>query len=71
VDALFERWKATTTVEDRRTVAFEMQRMFNNQPTSMPLYYPDEYWAYRADTFSGWAESPGFGDRAQVVAVAA
>jgi peptide/nickel transport system substrate-binding protein len=60
-DALFERWKATTTVEDRRTVAFEMQRMFNNQPTSLPLYYPDEYWAFRADTFSGWAESPGFG----------
>lgn len=60
-DALFERWKATTTVEDRRTVAFEMQRMFNEQPTSIPLYYPDEHWAFRREAFAGWAESPGFG----------
>jgi peptide/nickel transport system substrate-binding protein len=60
-DALFDRWKATTTVEDRRAVAFEMQRMFNEQPTSIPLYYPDEYWAFRQEAFVGWAESPGFG----------
>ena len=60
-DALFDRWKATTTVEARREVAFEMQRMFNEQPTSIPLYYPDEYWAFRPEAFAGWAESPGFG----------
>jgi peptide/nickel transport system substrate-binding protein len=60
-DALFERWKATTTIEERRTVAFEMQRMFNEQPTAIPLYYPDEHWAFRPDAFTGWAESPGFG----------
>jgi peptide/nickel transport system substrate-binding protein len=60
-DALFERWKATSTVADRRDVAFEMQRMFNEQPTSIPLYYPDEYWAFRPEAFAGWAESPGFG----------
>lgn len=60
-DALFERWKATTTVEDRREVAFEMQRLFNEQPTSIPLYYPDENWAFRPELFSGWVESPGFG----------
>ncbi|MCW0213095.1 MAG: ABC transporter substrate-binding protein [Pseudonocardia sp.] len=60
-DTLFERWKATTTIEDRREVAFEMQRMFNEQPTSIPLYYPDEHWAFRPASFAGWVESPGFG----------
>lgn len=60
-DALYERWAATTTIEDRREVAFEMQQMFNRQPTSIPLFYPDEHWAYRPDAFAGWVESPGFG----------
>lgn len=60
-DALFERWKAATTIADRKAVAFEMQQLFNRQPTSIPLYYPDEYWAYRPDAFAGWVESPGFG----------
>ncbi len=60
-DALFEDWSATTTVEDRLEVLQEMQTLFNAQPTSIPLYYPDEYWAFRPDSFAGWVESPGFG----------
>ena len=57
----FERWKAATTVAERNTKSFEMQELFNRQPTSVPLYYPDENWAFRADAFDGWVESPGFG----------
>jgi peptide/nickel transport system substrate-binding protein len=60
-DALFERWKATTTNVDRLGVLSEMQVLFNRQPTSIPLLYPDEYWAFRADRFAGWVESPGYG----------
>ncbi|HEX7276531.1 MAG TPA: ABC transporter substrate-binding protein [Acidimicrobiales bacterium] len=60
-DVLFERWKAAPTVPERRVVSFEMQALFNRQPTSIPLYYPDEYWAFRAGAFDGWVESPGFG----------
>ncbi len=60
-DALFERWKATTTVPDRTAVMFEMQELFNRQPTSVPLYYPDERYAFRPAAFAGWAEAPGFG----------
>ncbi len=60
-DALFERWKATTTIPERTAVMFEMQELFNRQPTSIPLYYPDEHYAFRPGSFSGWAESPGFG----------
>ena len=50
-----------TTVPERKAVSFEMQELFNRQPTSIPLYYPDEYWAFRAGSYSGWVESPGFG----------
>lgn len=60
-DALFERWKATTTVAERTAVLFEMQELFNRQPTSIPLYYADEYWAFRPGSFDGWVESPGLG----------
>lgn len=60
-DALFERWKAATDIEARRDVAWEMQELFNRQPTSIPLYYPNEAWAYRPETYAGWVESPGFG----------
>lgn len=60
-ESLFERWKAATTIEDRLVALDDMQAMFNNQPTSVPLYYPDEYYAYRAGSYGGWVESPGFG----------
>jgi peptide/nickel transport system substrate-binding protein len=60
-DGLFERWKATTNVADRTAVLYEMQELFNRQPTSVPLYYADEQWAYRPASFDGWVESPGFG----------
>lgn len=60
-DGLFERWKATANVTDRTAVLFEMQELFNRQPTSIPLYYADEQWAYRPGSFDGWVESPGFG----------
>jgi peptide/nickel transport system substrate-binding protein len=60
-DALFERWRATTTNEDRLATLDEMQALFNRQPTAIPLFYPDEYWAFRSDRFAGWVESPGYG----------
>lgn len=60
-DALFGRWKATTTIADRTAVLFEMQELHNRQPTSVPLFYPADQLAFRPAAFSGWAESPGFG----------
>ncbi len=59
-DALFERWKATTTLPDRAAVMLEMQALFNEGPTSIPLQYPDQYWAHRGD-YDGWIESRGYG----------
>ena len=60
-DGLFERWRSSTSVADRTALLFQMQELFNRQPTSVPLYYADEQWAYRPGSFDGWVESPGFG----------
>ncbi|MGH9000217.1 MAG: ABC transporter substrate-binding protein [Acidimicrobiia bacterium] len=60
-DALFERWKATTDLRSRTEVLFEMQEFFNQAPTSIPLVYPDENWAFRPEAYDGWVESPGHG----------
>lgn len=58
---LIDQWRATETIEARTDKLFEMERLFNRQPTSIPLYYPEGAMAYRADAFAGWAESPGYG----------
>ncbi|WP_024794906.1 ABC transporter substrate-binding protein [Tomitella biformata] len=60
-DALYETWKATETNDERIAAMQDMQKLFNRQPTAIALYYPDEHWAYRADTFGGWIETPGYG----------
>jgi peptide/nickel transport system substrate-binding protein len=46
---------------DRKAVLFEMQRLFNRQPTAIPLYYPDSHRAFRASSYGGWVESRGLG----------
>ena len=60
-DALYTRWREAGTNAERLPVLREMQRMFNRQPTSIPLAYPDEYYAFRPDRYGGWRESPGYG----------
>ncbi len=60
-DTLFDQWRDSTTNTGRIAVLQDMQALFNEQPTSVPLYYPDEYWAYRSGSYNGWLESPSFG----------
>lgn len=60
-DALYEEWRETATVEARKEVLFEMQRLFNSQPTSLVLWYPEPRWGFRPEVHDAWAESPGFG----------
>lgn len=60
-DALYAKWKVTETNDDRTAALIEVQKLFNRQPTAIALYYPDEYWGYRADVFDGWVETPGYG----------
>jgi peptide/nickel transport system substrate-binding protein len=61
MEALIEEWMQTETIEERTEVSFEMQELFNEQPTSIVLYYPEERWAYRPEAYDKWAESPGYG----------
>lgn len=61
MEALIEEWMQTETIEERTEVSFEMQELFNSQPTSIVLYYPEEHWAYRPEAYDKWAESPGYG----------
>ena len=61
MDQLMKKWMAEANVEKRKEIAFQMQELFNNQPTSIALYYPDEPFAYRSDVYDQWVESPGYG----------
>jgi peptide/nickel transport system substrate-binding protein len=61
MDALFEKWKDEPTIEGRKLISFDMQELFNQQPTALVLYYPEQNWAYRSDVFDSWIESPGYG----------
>lgn len=61
LDTLVTQWKATSTVETRMHAAYKIQRLFNWQPTSIAVYYPDEYFAFRSDAFSEWKEARGYG----------
>ena len=61
LDELIAKWKAEPTIEKRKEIGFEMQELFNNQPTSIALYYPEENYAYNAEAYDQWVESPGYG----------
>ncbi|ALS24974.1 MULTISPECIES: ABC transporter substrate-binding protein [Paenibacillus] len=61
MDELTKKWMAEANIDKRKEISFEMQALFNRQPTSLVLYYPTENYAYRADKFDRWVESPGFG----------
>lgn len=58
---LFKKWKQAKTIEKRKQILFEMQRLFNQQPTSIPLWYPEPRFAFRSEAHDAWAESPGYG----------
>ena len=60
-DALWEEWRKTTDIESRKQVSFRMQQLYNQQPTSIPLYYPATTYAYRPAAFDQWDEVRGYG----------
>ncbi|MFJ8259058.1 ABC transporter substrate-binding protein [Peribacillus asahii] len=61
MDTLIQKWMAANTIEDRKQISFDMQTLFNNQPTSIALYYPEEKFAYNKDVYDQWVESLGYG----------
>lgn len=61
MDELVTKWMATSTIEERKTISFDMQTLYNEQPTAIALYYPEEVYAYNAEKFDGYVESLGYG----------
>jgi peptide/nickel transport system substrate-binding protein len=60
-DALVTAWEQTTDLEARREAGFELQRLFDRQPTAIVLWYPDEAWAFRPEAYDAWSETRGYG----------
>lgn len=61
MDGLIEQWMAAATIDDRKGISFQMQELYNSQPTAIALYYPEEVYAYNATIFDGYVESLGYG----------
>ncbi|OMF20032.1 ABC transporter substrate-binding protein [Paenibacillus sp. FSL H7-0331] len=61
MDSITARWMAEADVEKRKKISFELQELFNRQPTSIAMYYPDQSFAYRSDKYDSWVETLGFG----------
>ena len=61
MDTLIKEYVASSSKETRRDALFRMQSLFNERPTSLALYYPDEHWAFGRAAFDRWVESPGYG----------
>ena len=61
MDSLISDWMAANTIETRKDISFDMQTLYNTQPTSIALYYPEEVYAYNASVYDGYVESLGYG----------
>lgn len=61
MDKLQKEWQSKTTAEERKEVSFKMQKLYNEQPTAISLYYPEEVYAYNAQKYDGYVEALGFG----------
>lgn len=61
MDTLIEQWMAASTIEERKNISFNMQELYNDQPTVVALYYPEEVYAYNAEKYDGYVESLGYG----------
>ena len=60
-DRLVAKWEGTTDLATRKATLFELQALFNSQPTVIPLWYPDESWAFRPAAYDRWSETRGYG----------
>lgn len=61
MDRLISDWMEAATIEDRKAISFDMQELYNSQPTAIAIYYPQEIYAYNSSIFDGYVESLGYG----------
>lgn len=60
-ESLEEQYIQADTIEKQRSVFHEMNRLYNQQPTIIPVWYPEEHQAFRPAAHDAWAEAPPFG----------
>jgi peptide/nickel transport system substrate-binding protein len=61
LDAGMDRWHAAATAEARIAAGFALQRLHEEAPVVLMLYYPTISQAYRPHAFDGWRGMPGMG----------
>ena len=61
MDGLTADWMAASTIDARKEISFDMQELYNSQPTAIALYYPQEIFAYNSSVFDQYVESLGYG----------
>ncbi|QDY46634.1 peptide ABC transporter substrate-binding protein [Planococcus glaciei] len=61
MERLISDWMEAATIEDRKAISFDMQELYNSQPTAIAIYYPQEIYAYNSSIFDGYVESLGYG----------
>ena len=61
LDAALADWRAAATPEARTAAGFVLQRLHEEAPVVLMLYYPQSQFAYRPRAFDGWRGMPGMG----------
>jgi peptide/nickel transport system substrate-binding protein len=61
IEAALDRWQAATTPQARVAAGFALQRLHEEAPVVLMLYYPATYQAYRPAAYDGWRPMPGMG----------
>jgi len=61
IEAALARWQAAPTPQARVAAGFALQRLHEEAPVVLMLYYPATYQAYRPAAFDGWRPMPGMG----------
>lgn len=60
-EKLEEKYIQAETLEEQRSAFHEMNRLYNKQPTMIPLWYSLELQGFRPEAHDKWAEAPPFG----------
>lgn len=61
LDALLDEWRRAATPAARLAAGHALQRLHSHTPSTLVLYYPDAYWAYRPQGFDNWQALAGHG----------
>ncbi|HEV8242029.1 MAG TPA: peptide ABC transporter substrate-binding protein [Thermoanaerobaculia bacterium] len=61
LDGLLGDWRAAATPEARVAAGFALQRLHEEAPAVLMLYYPQSRFAYRPRAFDHWRGMPGMG----------